>query len=199
MTKKDLKSKFALLNTIRKLKDNMGLSTLIMLGMIVWAKKKGFFPKKDWVEWIFENIWSHTGNAFESLPGEDQVLRIKESVIQGYRRRIFEEHYNPDTNYVRFVRLVPCLSRHEIEDLTIISDWQIENNKGYQFPSIIAYIPYILSGGKIAFFPNTPQFTICYESTYRNLQYIRLNQYPGDPEHVTIFDIKRDEIQERIF
>lgn len=195
------KARFALILHLKKFKNNAGLSTLIQLGMMVWAIKKNIIPKdrRIWYKWMYRHIWSHVGMAFESLPDEEQVLRIKESVIQGFRRRIFAEHYTWDSDRVMFTRLIPDLTYEEKKTLIKISDELIRINKGYQVPSILAYIPYILSGGRINFFVNTKAFTICYESVYRLLQSVRSKDYPLNSEYVTIFDIFLPEKQKIIF
>jgi hypothetical protein len=189
---KSFKNSMKLISSLRpKIKNIAWLSTAIQLGMVIWAEIKGLFPKdkSEWVQWMYDNIWSHAGMYFDSLPQEEQLVRIKESVRQGYRRRVFDEHYEWDHNKVRFVRLIPNLTEKQKRDLVYISDWQIEHNKGYQYPSILAFIPYILTGGCIKLFIPSKGFTICFESTYRNFKYILPFTFKNNPEYVTIFEL----------
>ena len=204
-----MKPSFWVVLKIIRMKPMNHLSFLIMLGMIVVGYRKGKLKKdkKNWPEWIRQHIWSHIGIAYPDEYG----LHIKESVIQGFRRRRFDDHYSWDHNAVKFMRFNTPLTESQIYTLIKVSDQLIQENKGYQFLSILNWAIIVVrlliesrkeidnKPSKFDLFFDSKKWTICYESGHRQFKAILPLEFTGDSEKVSLYDIYRPDIMHVIF
>jgi len=149
-----------------------------------YAKRIGYTYTHKYGDWIA----SHAGTFIVI----NNYVYVAESVKNGYRLTDFRHNYDPHNDDMMIVRTKRPYTRNETSSVQWFILYLQEINEFYQYWGLLTWAGYIWTGINL-FGRGGMTSTYCYEATFRILNEIREDDWQGNKEIVSFFDLIRED------